>query len=105
MDYDLDEMEKLAHAATQGPWQSNFFHWGECDVTVRVRHSDGSLRMPNDGVWINGIPHVYIIQETIQPENARHIAATNPTAILALISDHRALQAQVAQLEKIISES
>lgn len=90
-DYDLDKIEKAAKAATPGEWM---IHWGAGDGYV------GQIE-PNITRW-NGVSKP---ASDHGRNNAIHIVATQPRAILSLISDHRAALAEVERLRGLLSEA
>ncbi|MFM0044102.1 hypothetical protein [Paraburkholderia sediminicola] len=78
----LDELERLAKAATPGEWSNTFAH-------------------------IIGGPNRRLIadlfgDEQIDHDNAAYIAAANPAAILALVAEVRALRADAEPTDEMI---
>jgi hypothetical protein len=74
----LDELEKLAGAATPGPWRVS--------ETVAVLGSDRHLTIISDHRWI-----AHILEDSnLSEEDAAFIAAANPETILLLCRVARA---------------
>lgn len=77
---DLDALERLARAATPGPWVSD-----GCDI-----------KSPNEALWI--------YDEGGHSEgDARYIAAMNPETTLALIARVRELEGALRRIERASS--
>lgn len=97
----LDELEKLANAATPGPWATALFtddqslmHYEEWGVHY-PGHPDA--RQHGNGEW----HAIHICRGMTGPNrtnNAIFIAAANPQAILELIADYKRLQFDVVNL-------
>jgi hypothetical protein len=92
---DLDALEKLARAASPGPWRVGFVNatctlnhahaWGECDY--RVRGYAGATGVAVD-VPVGASAHEGITVvgfEQAGPQDSAFIAAANPQTVLALI--------------------
>jgi hypothetical protein len=70
---DLDALEEAANAATQGPWIiERDLDFGNLFITEQFNAKGRVARLWND--------------RTCTEENAKFIAATNPSAILELIA-------------------
>ena len=80
----LDELERLAKAATPGPW-----HQWEKEWIVGPIPSSDPEEDANEGV-------AYTVGDR-QSEDAAHIAAANPQTILTLIAEIRRLRGGFGQ--------
>jgi hypothetical protein len=69
MNADLDRLERLAKAATPGPWELGDGGWG-----VYVTTADGTE---------------VVSREWTGPQDAAHIAASDPATVLELIAELR----------------
>ena len=74
---DYSELERLAEAATQGPWG----YAGSYVCPARVE--DGTTYVES---W-------RAVADCARPENTKFIAAANPAAVLALIAENKRLRA------------
>jgi len=94
---DLDKLEALARAATPGPWEVQVddrpHHRGGAHIERRIRTSweHGQLKAPYPVITtsvgigaVAGGPAHYMV--SLGENDAAHIAATNPTAVLELIA-------------------
>ena len=96
---DYTELERLAKAATPGPWDTV--------STNRVRAIKGDLAVPIfeslapiDWIKKKNITHkVLCAAYAAEVENANYIAAANPSVMLAIVAEHNALAARVTELE------
>jgi len=93
---DIDELERLANAATSGPWEPCGkdrggcvcrFVYGPDDVVAKATCS-----IDNDGEG-------YTAEQATR--NAFFIAAANPATVLALLSELSAAQADFARLAEL----
>jgi hypothetical protein len=96
---DLDVLEKLAKAATPGPWKSWFAHWGQADISAPRPHWSRKTAERT----INGIPQESVTPY-IKPEDANFIAAANPDVVLGLIALVRKLQAETDAVSQVTKE-
>jgi len=84
---DFDELERLARAATPGPWKAFFATNGSL---LGVGKQDGKgVTDYRGGLW------------GMEPEanaNAAFIAAANPATILALLSANREMRASLKRI-------
>lgn len=71
---DINELRRLAEAATPGPWLKYHDEWSICGDSGHIAHCE--VR-----------------------SDADYIAAANPAVILALLSERDALRDRVAELE------
>lgn len=86
MELDLDKLEATARAAAPGPWD-----WADDD-----RYQAASQRIfVLHGKWQLDIASVREWEQN-DDANARHIAACDPTTVLALIAEIRRLRARDA---------
>lgn len=77
MTIDLDELERLAKAATPGPWR----WWTSC--SFRRLSSDATGL---DGDVLHAVTHVDGVADVIGTEATKEfIAAANPSTVLALV--------------------
>jgi hypothetical protein len=74
---DLDELERLAKAATPGPWE--------------YREADGSAAVCHRGGWVEAI----LPGSPQENSDAAYCAAANPATILALTAEVRRLRADL----------
>lgn len=88
---DIEELKRLAEAATPGPWNKHYegggdhvVMRGECEVAV----CSGPSPFSDTDDYEN------------TAENAAYIAAVNPQAILALIEEIEDLRRQVKSMER-----
>jgi len=85
----LDEIEALAKAATPGPWVV-----------------DGDFLRTLDPIEVEyertSIADLRYFHMPLDHDNAAYMAATNPTAVLSLITTIRTLTARVAELEGVL---
>jgi hypothetical protein len=75
---DLDELARLARAATQGPW------------VVTAEHGDGNVCMAHGDYPNSGYAH----WGHLRVRDAAYIAAANPETVLALIAGFREMEAE-----------
>lgn len=91
----LDELERLARAATPGPWRRDENNvWGACDPDDTTSHGMGiNIVECRSSVpqWARE-PLDYFKSET----NAAYIAAANPSVVLKLIEALRATQVGIS---------
>lgn len=86
--YDLDKIEEAAKAATPGEWFS-----------TATRHDGWIVANP-----IGDMGDYHGIACEFDEENAHYVARARPSAILALISDHRAALAEVEENRKLVEQ-
>jgi len=90
MTTNIDELEKLAKAATDGPW---------------IKRYSERVTMADDTDGSKSICHCYHAGppgEWKHNENARYIAAANPQAVLELIDRVRELEKRELELENTV---
>lgn len=89
---DLDELERLARAATPGPWKNY-----SINPKVTPEHAIYSE-------WLEGIPEAQSseIATLLTPKNAEFIAAANPEAVLALVARVREAEAVIAEARRAV---
>lgn len=85
----FDELEKLAKAATPGPWEA-FFMFGSDDLPAEILAGDGTSVCTVDENAVNPTP------------NFRFIAAANPQTVLELIASLRSARAENARLREAL---
>ena len=76
-----DELERLARAATEGPWSVDERLEPEC---VRGRYDD------------------IVVMETERLSDAAFIAAANPATVLALLSANREMRERIESVAKYL---
>ncbi len=80
----INELEELAKAATPGPW-----HW-ECDDVKGDPYNRKRYQVTAIGKTVTRIYYSsFEGGPTNAEDDAKHIAATNPSAILELIAAYR----------------
>jgi hypothetical protein len=83
----VDDLRRLAEAATPGPW--------ETIGNLVCRGLGGVARVENDGTdYSTGEPLSDEAIEATEQADAAYIAAANPQTILALLDEREALQAK-----------
>lgn len=75
---DLEELKKLALAATPGPWE-----WWTSNSVLRLTGADGK-----DGGVICATMHAHWPDIMVNRENREYLAAANPQTVLALIRNN-----------------
>lgn len=85
---DIAELERLARAATPGPW----WHGKYYDRVTRTADGDGS----------DSIAHVYGGRG--QNDNAAYIAAASPATILALVEEVREMREALVALRNMTTD-
>jgi len=93
---DLDVLERLARAATPGPWFEKDWSrdFGEDKTTVEARSKD-ILHPGHSAIWPHGIRGHRVAETEVgeRPiEDAAFIAAANPVTVLSLIGRIRELE-------------
>lgn len=97
---DLSELEKLARAATPGPWVAENYV-DEVGLSVIASDEADYISNPSRGQ----VCHVSVIAGATGDDrdgaktNAAYIAAANPETILALIAERDALRAGLEEIE------
>lgn len=96
---DIEELEKLAKAATPGPWE---WENPETDNPRAEGEWNSALRTVEEfpshyGPLSKGILHAELDSNDNMDADAAFIAAANPQAILALISEKRALERDLTE--------
>ena len=88
---DLDELAKLAEAATPGPW-----HFHQDDGTA-LDISEVCIPRPEEDVDLS-------IASLLEDRDGAFIAAANPQAVLALIERVRRVEAERDAAAKVLTE-
>lgn len=89
-----DELERLARAATPGPWQNGF---DDLEGVV-------SLGAKDDGNVVCLPPASFMeLSQVRWDDNAAFIAAANPATILALLSANREMRTATPDLTAVIA--
>jgi hypothetical protein len=93
---DIDAMEAAANAATPGVWQKN-------GVRLKWRHAYSAQLLDSHTVGPDGdgVALVFYRPDHHAEDygNARHIATSNPAAVLALIAYARRLEEALKRIE------
>jgi len=93
----LDELEKAAQAATQKPWGVREYDDSYSMSAIAVTTNDADEDPgPEDVVAVTLLqtPHAAVVYDGMWRENAVHIAANGPLAVLRLCRAHRDLIAR-----------
>ena len=85
---DLNDLRKIAEAATPGSWAAEPYLYGVGDGG-RIRVTSPS----DDGA--------HNLAEDVLPENATHIATFDPPTVLALIARLEQAEQQVARVREV----
>lgn len=93
MTIDIGALEKLAQAATPGPWTVDTECLEQRSRLYVAKGCEGNLRGRILEVFKN-----CLVREPQRMTNAKFIAAANPDAILSLIAEVRALRSTNADL-------
>src|SRR5690625_5084349 len=96
----LDDLRKIAEAATKGPWAP----WPDQDGTP---HMNGLLMVgnadaviPEGETWIEGVD-INPIAHVLTPEDREFIATFNPQKVLEMIDENKRLQQRVTRLSNL----
>lgn len=92
---DLAALTMIANAATEGPWHERELPdlIGNCTSTI---HAPNAIDVPT---WSELAPE---IAGALKGEDARHIAAFDPTTARALIARAEAAEAKIAAVRRVI---
>lgn len=91
MTVDIEKLEALAKAATQGQWRK-----GKNADDVVADHPAGHEQDPHEIDYYGG----HLVAESISACNREFIAAANPAAVLELIADLKKSRAECEALRK-----
>lgn len=87
---DIEELKKLALAATPGPWE-----WWTSNSVLRLSGADGK-----DGGVISATMHAHWPDIMVNWENREYLAAANPQTVLALLSELAAVRQELEEARK-----
>ena len=100
-----DELERLARAATPGPWRSVIDdtggQWSGWPLCIVPENDDDRSVVRTGGLW----PYEWDakVSQHEAVSTAAFIAAANPATILALLSERAELLAAVEKMREIMS--